>query len=122
LGESIVSQTSQGTVAETFVLVSWNGLPSTLTVGSNGVLETGNYYAGIPGTTLIGNLTVSYTVSEHDTKSVTVTQTGSGSINGTPTGSTEVFYVSASGQIEVASLTVDTPAGSLTFTNPNTTL
>ena len=108
LGENITQTLASGTFEYTWVTVSYNGFPSTLTLGDSGTIDSGNYLMGIdPGTTNIGTATETYSVNAWGPTQVQLVITGTGTLNGQSTSSTMAFLVNAQGQVALQYLMVD---------------
>lgn len=122
LGEAIQLNAGGNIVYETFVYTSYQGFPTTLTVGGSGTVAAGNYYTGIPGTTLIGNATTTYSVAEYDTQAIQVTETTSGVISGNSVSVIVVMLISATDEIQIASIATTAPNGEAVTLTGKTTL
>jgi hypothetical protein len=108
LGENIIQTLASGTFEYTWVTVSYNGFPSTLTVGDSGTIDSGNYLMGIdPGTTRIGSATKTYVVNAWGPTQVQLVITVTGTLNGQSTSSTMAFLVNVQGQVALQYLMVD---------------
>jgi hypothetical protein len=107
-GDNITQTTATGTFEYTWVTVTYNGFPSTLTVGDSGTLDSGNYLMGIdPGTTNIGSATHTYTVNAWGPTQLQVVIATTGTLNGQSISSTGAYLVNAQGLVTLQYVMVD---------------
>ena len=102
-------------VSEVVTYPSTTPLPANLTVGSSGPLTTGTYYAA-NGTTVIGSLTETYSVTANNATSVKYTVYGTGTVNGSPVSETDIYTVSTSGTIALVEVDLLVNGQTLKFT------
>jgi hypothetical protein len=109
-----LSGTVSGT-AYTFLFMSTNPYPSTLTVGSSGPLGSGTYY--LSGTNdAIGSLTETYSVTTYDSGALLLTTYGSGTVNGSSVNEAITYTVDTSGTVALDTVQLTVNGTALTFT------
>jgi hypothetical protein len=96
---------------------STNPLPSTLTVGSSGPLDSGIFRNPIGGGADNGSLTETYSVASNDGSTVLLTTYATGTVSGQSISETIDYAVNASGGFELQSIEIQVSGTTLTFTN-----
>jgi len=109
-----LSGTTNGT-AWTATITSYTPLPSTLTVGASGQLDSATYTDGMGNN--IGSLTETYTVTGDDPDALFLNVDGAGSVNGVQEAETLTYAVASDGTLQgLVQVQITVNGSTLTFT------